>query len=117
MMDAQQAFRFGFMLRCAEEGMDESQAEKLASLAKRADPLSTILSMGWEGAKSLPVLGLAGAAGVGGLTGMAIAKAQEKPVSVEDVRRDEQIAAYNAYGDRVRKAKHGIVPQGLSRYQ
>lgn len=123
-MDEKMAWRFGFLLRCAEAGLDEVGAEHLASLTKRAIPglsdakdLVTSAVSGILGAvKTVGLLGgglaLAGGAGAG----VMLAKAQEGSVNEEDVRRQELIATYNAYGDRVRHRRAGLAPASLQRY-
>jgi len=119
-MTPREAFKYAFLLRCAEEGLtaDEAEARAARGLEKRAD--------GWDFAKSMlggakdlvtgvvaPAAGhllgggtaLAGlgAIGLGGAAGYGLAKMQEGDVDPEEVQREELIAAYRTQAELARR--------------
>ena len=119
-MTPREGFKYGFLLRCAEEGLTVKQAEARAAhgLEKRADFLGTLGSglasgisnaitgtaaniPGW--AMGAGGLGLAGAAVGGGSLGYGLAKMQEGDIDPQEVQREELIAAYRAQAELARR--------------
>ena len=119
-MTPREGFKYGFLLRCAEEGLTVKEAEARAwrFVEKRADGWGSIASDIYNNAKGLVTgipgvvgnlglkgvgIGLGGAAVAGGLGGYGLAKMQEKDIDPEEVQREELIAAYQAQADLARR--------------
>lgn len=119
MLDARTAFKVGFLLKCAEDGLGPDEAE---SLAKEA-----LFDGFWDAAKTLGSVGVAGAIlapPVAGATGgVLLSRATDvDDTDVEDVRRDEMVqellrqsehlqglaAARQQRAGRVPARRHGI---------
>lgn len=113
-----EAFRLGFLTRCAEEGLtgDALQTRIKAAAEKKAD-LAAFLSLlggaartGWEGAKGLAATGGQLAIGVpaavglagGGLGGYALAKFNEPNITDDDVKAQELADTYRRYAQRLK---------------
>lgn len=94
------AFKLGFMYRCAEEGLvGEKLASRMDHLEKQAiDPLQVAQSLG----SSAVMLPLMGAVTAGGLTGHVIGSTIEPEVSEEDLKAKELISTYKAYAARAK---------------
>lgn len=116
-MTPREGFKYGFLLRCAEEGLTAKQAEARAArgLEKRgAGMLGSFLGGLGGGAASaitsapqwIPKLGL-GVLGAGalatGLGGYALGKMQEGDVDPEEVQREELINAYRTQAELARR--------------
>ena len=112
MLTAPEAFRAGFLLRCAEEGLSQPQIdariEKSASFHKAAEGgvMQTLKDI------SLAGLGTSLAAGtvIGGLGGAAYGLATpddfssvKRPDYVDDVQRAELISAYRRNASDLRR--------------
>jgi len=110
----QESFRLGFLLRCAEEGLDIHQVEdrvKLAGHLKRAivspggavkDTISAAkLFLGLP--LQLGALGLGTAALGGAGAGYGLAKFQNQAVDPEEAKRQELVAAYRLHADKARR--------------
>jgi hypothetical protein len=111
-MTEREAFKFGFLLRCAEEGLDGPAAEgrAKAAAAKRADGPIDYAKMlgGWlsglgqsavnVGTHAYPLVGIASLMGGAGL-GYAAGRATDPGYDADDVRRQELIAAYGQAAD------------------
>ena len=88
MLDARTAFKVGFLLKCAEDGLDPDGAEALAKAA--------LFDGAWDAAKTLGSAGLAGALlappVVGAAGGVLLSRATDvDDTDVDDVRRDELV--------------------------
>jgi hypothetical protein len=116
-LTAVEAFRVGFALRCADEGLTKeamaARVERAAALLeKRAGPLTdvtgAIKNIG-SGAQALGSSGLLwGAAlplGAGALGGHLLAKAVGDDVDEEDVRKREMIDELKHWARRAREHK------------
>jgi hypothetical protein len=127
-MTPQEGFKFGFLFRCAEEGLslDETQQRAVAVLEKRGgifwSPGAARLALAasekrggaldlaaqapgalWSlGTKGLMLGGL-GIAGAGGLGGYALAKMREGDVDPAEIRRQELIDTYNTQAELARR--------------
>ena len=102
MLTPQQAFRYGFLLRCAEEGLADDEVD--ARLKSAGGPFSAVAddiqAAAGLGLKALAIPAAA-AMGIGGATGYVLAKAREGTLDPAKARKDETIAAYGAYADQV----------------
>lgn len=104
-----QAFNFGFLARCVEEGLDEDQIRDRTKLAhfvmgqeKKAD--GSVLSNLSRFATSLPALGLIGA-GVGGAGigyGLGILGGGT-PRDPSELKMEELANAYRQHAERARR--------------
>jgi hypothetical protein len=110
-MTPQEAFKFGFLLRCAQEGLSPDQTrDRMAKFASRA---KVALSMPFEGtlnnlagaaknvALSVPALATRGTlasvalGGLGGVAGgYALSSAMDDAVDPNEARDEELIAEY-----------------------
>lgn len=109
-MTPREAFKFGFLLRCADENLSDEETHERIKLAEALLPKQAALvpelfnaagNLTYGGA----VLGLLGAAGAGGLGGYTLAKATEPDVSVEEQKQRELTQAYQIQAERARQAR------------
>lgn len=102
-MDVKQAFRVGFLARCAEEGLSPEETEARAESFRKQAILGGIAKY-----PALAVL-LAGAGGLG--AGYAAGGLSKKKVDPADVRRQELIGTYNTYAEQAEMAnQHAAAP-------
>jgi hypothetical protein len=125
-MTPREGFKYGFLLRCAEEGLTAAEAEARAArgLAKRADfnPFEHAFKGGLN-AIGNAITGVPAAAGqlagsvlssgaaAGGIAaalggagiGAGLAKLQEGDVDPEEIQREELIATYRAQAELARR--------------
>ena len=108
-MTPREGFKYGFLLRCAEEGLTAKEAE-----ARAARGLEKQAVDGWDTVKNVVMgapgfitsaggWGALGLAGLGGLGGYGLAKLQESDIDPEDVQREELINAYNTQAELARR--------------
>jgi len=100
----QDAFRLGFMYRCAEEGLvGEKLASRVEHLEKRAitDPWQAAKSLGANVA-TLPILG---AITMGGLAGHVVGSTIDPEISDDDLKAKELISTYKAYAARAKSRR------------
>ena len=123
---AKDAFKLGFLSRCAEEGLTGSMLQQRLKMAQEKSALwPALLGIGaaglgaaalgnslTDGGKSLlggtaqtlgslGALGLAGGAGVG----YGLAKATSPDITDDDIRAQEIAQTYRVYADRARRKK------------
>lgn len=106
-MSPREAFQLGFLLRCAEAGLDVGQAEQLS---KQAASKQAVHKQAEESvlSKVLSPVGLATGAAVGApllaghFIGQALAKAQDLDVGIGDVERQELIDEYTRLASQIR---------------
>lgn len=106
-MTPQEAFKFGFLLRCAEEGLspDEIADRIRLGITKQAD-IGKILGGVVSGGTNLAALGLAGSAALGAGGGYMAAKLTEPDADPAEAKTQELISAYRLYADEMaRNAK------------
>jgi hypothetical protein len=113
MLSPREAFKFGFMLRCADENLTEEQTRErikvaFANMQKTAwiNPFPAIGQTAkavYPLIKGLGLLGIGGAAAAGGLGGYGLAKMTEKDVDPEEIKRQELIAAYQQQANEIRR--------------
>jgi len=112
-MTSHEAFRFGMLMQCADEGLDENETHerlvKAAALLKMSgtfsDMIKALSNVGtalgrkafWVGAAGPPILGLGG--------GWAASKLTSPDYDKESVRTDEEIAEYQRAIDKLRRAR------------
>jgi hypothetical protein len=121
-MTPREGFKYGFLLRCAEEGLTAEQAEVRAAcgLEKRANGFlmdmakdigKKVISTAGDVITGVPTwalttgvpIGLGAAAlGAGGI-GYGIGKMREGDIDPQDVQREELIATYNTQADLARR--------------
>lgn len=106
-MTAQEAFKFGFLLRCAEEGLTQAEICARIKVAQQGAPglgtIGTLASTGLHGLKSLALLGLVGSAGLGAGTGYAAARMTEPDSDPEEAKLQETISTYQLFADAARR--------------
>lgn len=128
-------WKFGFLAKCAADGLTVAQTHELVrARIKQADPdygrmigdtaiaartlMSPIKGLGMAAMRGLtdyaaPLAGL-GAAGVGGGLGLLAAKMQDDDVDPHEVRKRELINTYRHYADQLeaqrRMANGGGMP-------
>ena len=98
-MDMRTAFKFGFLLRCAEAGCTAEEIDALVE--KSAGWAETLWNVpghlaGWG------LVGLGAAGLVGASAGLAKAHLDEGTLDPEEVRKRELIAAYNTHAQEMR---------------
>ena len=112
-------FKFGFLLRCAEEGLEPEQIRERVKTAQAPGatvataataPVTKSLGMASKALLGLPLFVLLGGAATaalgGGAGGYALAKMQNKNVDPDEVKRQELMHAYKIQADRAqRRAK------------
>jgi len=118
----QQAFRLGFLLRCAEEGCDAAEVNqrvdiamtKIAARQKQAlnpvketvdtvtsvaNPLTSLAKMLFMAPIHLSALGIAGSGLAGAGVGYGLARMQNNNVDPAEVKRQELTNAYRVQAD------------------
>jgi len=116
-MTEKEAFKIGFLLKCAEDGLTveqvESRIQQRASLFKKEagpwDTFTSILSRGvdaagavadkafWPAVIAPPLLGIAGAYG--------LSRAQDDTYDVDEAKKREEIAAYRRAIDQLNRSR------------
>lgn len=115
-MSPREAFKVGFMLRCAEEGLDEEairrRVEKAADLKTVKDVLGTageVLGGGLSALKGTAQLGFGTAAatgiGTGLLGGYGLARMTDPGFTPEGIKRQELIATYETLADELEERR------------
>jgi len=128
-MTPNQAFKFGFLLRCADENLSEEETQARVKYAmdlltgdgrvlpiehslvdrvignweKRANPITGTLGAAAGLLKNLGFAGLAGGAGLGAIGGYTAAKMTDEDVDTEEMKKQELIAAYKQQAERIRR--------------
>lgn len=106
MLTPVEGFRYGVLLRCAEEGLDPAatanRIQKIASMQKAAT-LGDVASGTFNIAKQLGWGGVLGSMALGGMGGYGAAKLQEGDVDVDDYRKQDVIAALRAQTQQMRE--------------
>jgi len=112
-----QNFRLGFLMRCADEGLNRDQihervkfAHAITDFTKKAGELSDLIKLPGQvlqSASGYGAMGLAAALGLSGVAGSGLgymaAKSQEQSVDPEEAKRHELMAAYKAQAERIRR--------------
>ena len=119
-MTNNEAFKFGFLMQCAEEGLSQEETHermaKAAALLKTADPVTAIIKelygLGKGGLKEmskfvLPAVGIAAAAppAVGALGGLTLARMRDSAYDEDEAKTDEEIAEYAKAIDQLRRSR------------
>jgi hypothetical protein len=105
-MTPAQAFKTGFLLRCADEGLPwaetEARVKAAAVFCKQADgPLSSLASA----APKLIAAAVLMAATTGGVAGYGLRTVTDRPTTARDLQRQDLMAAYRLQTDRIRRAE------------
>lgn len=106
MLTPKVAFKFGFLLRCAEEGLTSEQTtarvKQACQLTKQADPYTATLGA----LKQLGMIGLLGGAGVaaggGALAGLGLANVTSGTVDADEIKNQELAATFSLLTDQLR---------------
>lgn len=112
--DAQSAFRAGFLLRCAQEGLDEAGIEKRAQLALGAakagnwltgtlQGVGKLLSGGGSALKNTGLYALGVPFAVGTVGGYTLGKSTGAGREPEELRDQELAAALNSYAEQLER--------------
>lgn len=96
-------FKFGFLLRCADEGLSPPQIEERIKLASVIGGIGGAMAAGAKGTAGLLGAGLAGSALLGAGGGYIAAKAQEQQVDPEEAKQQELIAAFRQHAEQARR--------------
>jgi hypothetical protein len=88
----QEAYKIGFLVRCAEEGLSAEQTKQRVKQANWIPtPISNLLTTLGKG-------GLFGAlvapAAIGGIGGVALGKARDDDFDMEEAKKEEELAEY-----------------------
>lgn len=102
--EAKEAFKLGFLSRCAEEGLT---GQKLDARIKRAEAFS---KTGWDllpsearfGAGLLAGLPIAAGALGGAGIGYGLAKLQEPPLDEDEIKAKEIANTYRVFAERAK---------------
>lgn len=103
MLTPRQAFKLGFLLKCAQDGLTPEQTDA------RIDAVLTKAALGETFGKFLDVatgvggLGLAAGGLAGAGVGYALGQATEPPVDPDEIKKQELIQVLNQYADRARR--------------
>lgn len=109
----QENFRFGFLLRCAEEGCSVDEIRDRVKLA--ADLIKNSTAKPWmdwmmsagRGLAAVPLsvtaAGIAGGGLLGAAGGYGLAKMQNSDVDPDEAKRQELISAYQMQADLARR--------------
>ena len=124
-ISALDAFKLGFMARCAEEKLVgpslDARMEKMSAFTKKAagdgglatykytpiniDPAAMIsggMSRAWEGYKMLHALPVAAAILGGGAIGHGLGRVTEPPVHEDEMRANELANTYKLYTEKAK---------------
>jgi len=123
MLDQRQAFKFGFLLRCADEGLTPEQTQvRVKEACDRLEQIKTANVLGGIGGigkflMNAGLLGLGGSAALGAAGGAGLASLMEEDADPEDVKRQELAAAYQQQAERIRRsmASHSYRPSTAPR--
>lgn len=134
-MTPQDSFRFGFLLRCAEDGRSPQEVQALVKMAVGpvAPAVATVLNFlpgplkgllsGAKRVAEFPIYASAAGIGLSGLlgggAGYGLAKLQDKDVDPDEAKQQELIATLRMQADlaRRRAAQHAYqspVPRSRS---
>lgn len=102
-MTPREGFRFGFLLRCAEEGLSVAEAQARAERAEKRAGAADLLGKAWGLGTNAALLGAGGVAGAGMLGGYALAKMREGEVDPAEIQRQELIDAYQTQAELARR--------------
>ena len=124
-LTSREAFKFGFLLRCADENLspEETQARVKAAADQLAWDGRPVVAaslveetlQAWEKrsegyfsdllnfTRDTGMLGVGVAAGVGGLGGYGLAKAMAPQTDPDEIKQQELVAAYKQQADRIRR--------------
>jgi hypothetical protein len=107
-MTPKEAFRYGFLLRCAEENLSPEEIAarvKTASTKQAENPLTAAVNAG----KSLLSWGvggpLVGGAVIGGGLGYGLAHATNDVPDPADIKMQELMAAHRLYAEQLRQRR------------
>ena len=114
-MTPQEAFKVGFLIRCAEEGLTpqqtEERIEKTAAAIKQGkigdwmpSPSTFTDPLKWIANKAL-LAGIVAPPAVGAAGGWALANAQDDEYNVDEAKKEEELAAYYRAIDQLSRSR------------
>jgi hypothetical protein len=113
-MNSHEAFKIGFLCRCADEGLTPEQTavriKQAATLPKQAGfnpltwgkPVGSGIDWLWQRAK-VPMV--AGPPALGVLGGYALSKAKADTFDVDEAKRDEELTEYQRAIDQLARSQ------------
>src|SRR5262245_2457516 len=102
-MTPKEAFKIGFLLRCADEALTGDQvSERMQKAAAWTDLIKTPFNWAGSALKATPAWLLGASAATGILGGYATHKMMQPTVDEEDVKKQELINELRAYAKKVR---------------
>ena len=108
-MNSHEAFKIGFLCRCADEGLTPEQTavriKQAATLPKQAGWLKDIFSPAAWTARRLGQLAIAGPPALVVLGGYALSKAKEDTFDVDEAKRDEELTEYQRAIDQLARSQ------------
>ena len=107
-MTKQEAFKIGFLMKCAEDGLTPSQVErrilKSSALVKKADPPGILGQLRNKLTGTLWTLGLLGPPAIGAGIGYSMSKAKDDMYSIEESKKREELAEYYRAIDHLKRS-------------
>jgi len=103
MLTARQAFQFGFLLKCAEDGLSPAQIEERLDAALEKQAFGETIGKAVDLAAGMGGLGLA-AGGLGGAgLGYMLGSATEPTVDADEIKKRELISVLQQYTERAKR--------------
>lgn len=104
-----EAFKVGFLARCADEGLSDSAiASRVAAghalMNKTGGIADSLKGLAQTAFLTAPMIGLAGSAGIGAGGGLLAAKLTERDVDADEFKKRELISQYAEFARRARMA-------------
>lgn len=105
-MDDKDAFKFGFLLRCAQEGLTPQQTreriEKTAALSKEGwNPLKPVGTLG----RGALLAALVGPPVLGTLGGYTLATTSDDSYDIDEAKKEEELAEYYRAIDQLARSR------------
>lgn len=104
-MTPKEAFKIGFLQKCAADGLSPAQTmlriqhakfmlKAGSAITKSAGPMASGLGAAWDATKKLGLLYMLAPLALGGLGGYGIAKLQDSTYDAGEARKREEISEY-----------------------
>lgn len=104
-LTARQAFKFGFLLKCAEAGLTVAQTQELIEhgITKLSEGMLGNAAAAAKWLSTLGGWGLAAGGVAGAMGGHLLARATEPDADPEEAKIQELISAYKQYASHARR--------------
>lgn len=103
MLTEAQAFKVGFLSRCAQEGLTPEQTQQRVKLAASWNPMA-MLGEGVNTAFKAALIPAFGGAAIGGAAGIGLANlTRPQNITPEDVHREELLQTYQLLAEQMRQ--------------